>query len=249
MSSKEEFVFGRHPAKEVLQSDRDINKVFLQDGLNSGKMSELFDLAKQLGVQVSFVPKSKLDKLADGGNHQGVVVTAAPVDYYSLEELLAEVSETTDNPFFIMLDGLEDPHNLGSIMRTADATGVDGIIIPNRRAVGLTSTVAKASTGAIEHVPVARVSNLNNTIKKLKDDGFWFYGTDMNGKDYRQWNVSGKVVLVIGSEGEGMSRLVKENMDEVLNIPITGHVQSLNAGVASAILMYEVYRKRNPLDE
>ena len=133
-------------------------------------------------------------------------------------------------------------------MRTADAAGVNGIIIPNRRAVGLTSTVAKASTGAIEHVPVARVSNLNNTIKKLKDEGFWFFGTDMNGKDYRQWNTQGAIVLVIGNEGEGLSRLVKENMDEVLKIPMTGHVQSLNAGVASAILMYEVYRQRNPLD-
>lgn len=133
-------------------------------------------------------------------------------------------------------------------MRTADAAGVNGIIIPNRRAVGLTSTVAKASTGAIEHVPVARVSNLNNTIKKLKDEGFWFFGTDMNGKDYRQWNTQGSIVLVIGNEGEGLSRLVKENMDEVLKIPMTGHVQSLNAGVASAILMYEVYRQRNPLD-
>lgn len=133
-------------------------------------------------------------------------------------------------------------------MRTADAAGVNGIIIPNRRAVGLTSTVAKASTGAIEHVPVARVSNLNNTIKKLKDEGFWFFGTDMNGKDYRQWNTQGAIVLVIGNEGEGLSRLVKENMDEVLKIPMTGHVQSLNAGVASAILMYEAYRQRNPLD-
>ena len=133
-------------------------------------------------------------------------------------------------------------------MRTADAAGVNGIIIPNRRAVGLTSTVAKASTGAIEHVPVARVSNLNNTIKRLKDEGFWFFGTDMNGKDYRQWNTQGSIVLVIGNEGEGLSRLVKENMDEVLKIPMTGHVQSLNAGVASAILMYEAYRQRNPLD-
>lgn len=248
MSSKEEFVIGRHPAREVLQSDRDVNKVFLQDGLSSGKISELFDLAKARGIQVSFVPKSKLDSLSDEGNHQGVVVTASPVDYYSLDELLAEAREDTDEPFFIMLDGVEDPHNLGSIMRTADAAGVNGIIIPNRRAVGLTSTVAKASTGAIEHVPVARVSNLNNTIKKLKDEGFWFFGTDMNGKDYRQWNTQGAIVLVIGNEGEGLSRLVKENMDEVLKIPMTGHVQSLNAGVASAILMYEVYRQRNPLD-
>jgi len=244
MSSKEEFVIGRHPAREVLQSDRDVNKGFLQDGLSSGKISELFDLAKARGIQVSFVPKSKLDSLSDGGNHQGVVVTASPVDYYSLDELLAEAREDTDEPFFIMLDGVEDPHNLGSIMRTADAAGVNGIIIPNRRAVGLTSTVAKASTGAIEHVPVARVSNLNNTIKRLKDEGFWTFGTDMNGTPCHKWNTKGRIALIIGNEGKGISSNIKKQVDEMITIPMNGHVQSLNASVAAAILMYEVFRNR-----
>lgn len=245
MTNQKEFVFGRHPAIEVLESDRDVNKVFLQDGLSGQKISSLFNLAKKKGIQVSFVPKAKLDDLVNGGNHQGVVVAASPVDYYSLDELLEIPRSKGEDPFFILLDGLEDPHNLGSIMRTADATGVHGIIIPKHRAVGLTSTVSKASAGAIEHVPVARVTNLNQTIQRLKDEGFWFFGTDMEGTDYRQWNVEGAIGLVIGSEGSGISRLVKENVDVTLTIPMSGHVQSLNASVASGILMYEVYRKRN----
>lgn len=244
---KEDIVFGRHPAVEVLKSDRDINKVFLQDGLSGSKMKEIHNLAKKHRVQISFVPKSKLDKLVDGKNHQGVVVTASPVDYATLEDLYQVAKDKDEDPFFILLDGVEDPHNFGSILRTADATGVHGVIIPNRRAVGLTSTVSKASTGAIEHVPVARVTNLNQTIQRLKDDGFWIFGTDMDGTDYREWNVEGAIALVIGSEGDGISHLVKENVDQMLTIPMVGHVQSLNASVASSVLMYEVFRKRYPL--
>lgn len=243
----EDIVFGRHPAVEVLKSNRDINKVFLQDGLSGGKMNEIHKLATKQKVQVSYVPKSKLDKLVDGKNHQGVVVTASPVEYATLDELYQVAEDKGEDPFFILLDGVEDPHNLGSILRTADATGVHGVIIPNRRAVGLTSTVSKASTGAIEHVPVARVTNMTQTINELKDRGFWIFGTDMDGTDYREWNVEGAIGLVIGSEGNGISHLVKENVDQMLTIPMVGHVQSLNASVASSVLMYEVYRKRHPL--
>lgn len=249
MSKKpEDIVFGRHPAVEVLKSKRDINKVFLQDGLSSGKMNEIHKLATKQKVQVSYVPKSKLDKLVDGKNHQGVVVTASPVEYATLDELYQVAEDKGEEPFFILLDGVEDPHNLGSILRTADATGVHGVIIPNRRAVGLTSTVSKASTGAIEHIPVARVTNMTQTINELKDKGFWIFGTDMDGTDYREWNVEGAIGLVIGSEGNGISHLVKENVDQMLTIPMVGHVQSLNASVASSVLMYEVYRKRHPLN-
>ena len=249
MSKKpEDIVFGRHPAVEVLKSKRDINKVFLQDGLSGGKMNEIHKLATKQKVQVSYVPKSKLDKLVDGKNHQGVVVTASPVEYATLDELYQVAEDKGEDPFFILLDGVEDPHNLGSILRTADATGVHGVIIPNRRAVGLTSTVSKASTGAIEHVPVARVTNMTQTINELKDRGFWIFGTDMDGTDYREWNVEGAIGLVIGSEGNGISHLVKENVDQMLTIPMVGHVQSLNASVASSVLMYEVYRKRHPLN-
>lgn len=246
--NQDELVIGRHPAVEALKSERDINKIFLQEGLSGGKMKEIQKLAKRHKVQVTFVPKSKLDQLSDGANHQGVVVAASPVSYASIDDLFAAAEKKEEQPFFLLLDGIEDPHNLGSIMRTADAIGVHGIIIPKRRAVPLTGTVAKASTGAIEHVPVARVTNLVKTMEELKERGLWIFGTDMDGKDYRQWNVDSPIGLVIGNEGKGLSRLVKENVDETLSIPMTGHVQSLNASVASSLLMYEVYRKRNPLN-
>lgn len=245
--NQDEMVMGRIPAIETLKSDRDINKVFLQEGLSGGKLKEIQSEAKKRKIQLSFVPKSKLDLLSDGENHQGVIVAASPVAYAELEDLFTAAKEKEESPFFLLLDGIEDPHNLGSIMRTADAAGVHGIIIPKRRAVGLTSTVAKASTGAIEHVPVVRVTNLVQTIDELKERGLWIFGTDMDGKDYRQWEVDSPIGLVIGNEGKGLSRLVKEKVDETLTIPMTGHVQSLNASVASSLLMYEVFRKRHSL--
>lgn len=245
--NQDEMVMGRIPAIETLKSDRDINKVFLQEGLSGGKLKEIQSEAKKRKIQLSFVPKRKLDLLSDGENHQGVIVAASPVAYADLEDLFTAAKEKEESPFFLLLDGIEDPHNLGSIMRTADAAGVHGIIIPKRRAVGLTSTVAKASTGAIEHVPVVRVTNLVQTIDELKERGLWIFGTDMDGKDYRQWEADSPIGLVIGNEGKGLSRLVKEKVDETLTIPMTGHVQSLNASVASSLLMYEVFRKRHSL--
>lgn len=246
--SQDELVIGRHPAIEVLKSDRDSNKIFVQEGLSSGKLKEIYSLARKKKIQTTVVPKSKLDQLSDGGNHQGVVVAVSPVPYAAIEELFESARAKNEEPFFLLLDGIEDPHNLGSIMRTADAIGVHGIIIPKRRAVGLTSTVGKASAGAIEHVPVVRVTNLVSTIEELKEQGLWIFGTDVNGKDYREWDVAAPIGLVIGNEGKGLSRLVKENVDEILSIPMTGNVQSLNASVASGLLMYEVFRKRNPLN-
>lgn len=244
--SQDELVIGHHPAIEVLKSDRDSNKIFVQDGLSSGKLKELYRLARKKKIQTTVVPKSKLDQLSDGGNHQGVVVAVSPVPYAAIEDLFDSAKAKNEEPFFLLLDGIEDPHNLGSIMRTADAIGVHGIIIPKRRAVGLTSTVAKASAGAIEHVPVVRVTNLVSTIEELKEQGLWIFGTDVDGKDYREWDAAAPIGLVIGNEGKGLSRLVKENVDEILSIPMTGNVQSLNASVASGLLMYEVFRKRNP---
>lgn len=243
----EEMVIGRNPVLETLKSDRDANKLFIQDGLAGNKIAGILDEAKRRKVQLSFVPKTKLDTLSDGGNHQGVILATSPVNYASIDELFEKAEEKKEEPFFIILDGIEDPHNLGSILRTADASGAHGVIIPKRRAVGLTSTVAKASAGAIEHVLVARVTNLSQTIDELKDRGLWIFGTDMKGKDYRQWDVSSPVGLVIGNEGKGISRLVKEKVDETLSIPMVGNVQSLNAGVATGLLMYEVYRKRHSL--
>lgn len=242
-----DLVAGRIPAIEVLKSERDINKIFLQEGLSGSKISEILGLAKKRNIQVQMVPKSKLDTLVDGMNHQGIVVAAAAFQYADLDDLFAAAALKKEDPFFIILDGLEDPHNLGSIMRTADASGAHGIIIPKRRAVGLTATVAKASTGAIEHVPVVRVTNLVQTINELKDRGVWLYGTDMKGQDYRQWDTKLPIAVVMGNEGKGISRLVKEQMDGMVTIPMVGHVQSLNASVAASLLMYEVYRGRNAL--
>lgn len=240
-----DLIAGRLPAIEVLKSDRDINKIFIQEGLSGSKMNDIQQLAKKRSIQVSFVPKAKLDQLVDGVTHQGVVIAAAAFQYATIDDLFAAAAEKNEAPFFIILDGVEDPHNLGSIMRTADASGAHGIIIPKRRAVGLTATVAKASTGAIEHVPVARVTNLTQTINELKERGVWLYGTDMAGQDYREWETSIPIGLVIGNEGKGITRLVKEQMDGMLTIPMTGHVQSLNASVAASLLMYEVYRGRH----
>ncbi|WP_034300106.1 23S rRNA (guanosine(2251)-2'-O)-methyltransferase RlmB [Alkalibacterium sp. AK22] len=240
-------VYGRNPVMETLKSSRDVNKLFVQDGLSGDKINAVVSEAKKRKVQLSFVPKSKLDTLSDGGNHQGLVLAASPVNYASIDELFTKAEQKKEAPFFLLLDGIEDPHNLGSILRTADASGVHGVIIPKRRAVGLTSTVAKSSAGAIEHVLVARVTNMATTIDELKDRGLWIFGTDMKGKDYRHWDVSSPVGLVIGNEGKGLSRLVKEKVDETLSIPMVGDVQSLNASVASGLMMYEVFRKRNSL--
>lgn len=247
-SEEEEFIIGRHPVKETLISNRQINKLFVQDGISGRAVDDIIHLAKKNKIVVSFVPKTKLDTLSDHQNHQGVVLSTSPMAYATIDELF-EIAESRDErPFFVMLDGIEDPHNLGSIMRTADVTGVHGIIIPNRRSANLTSTVAKASAGAIEHVKVARVTNLTQTIKELKDRGMWVYGTDMKGTDYRQWNTDSAICLVIGNEGKGISRLVKENVDQLITIPMGGNVQSLNASVAAGILMFEVYRNGSPLN-
>lgn len=243
----EEFVMGRHPVKEALQSDREINKVFVQEHISGRAVDEIVRLAKSQRLVVSFVPKSKLDKLVDYQNHQGVVLATSPVEYATIDDLFKVAESRNERPFFVMLDEIEDPHNLGSIIRRADITGVHGVIIPERRSASISSTVSKASAGAVEHVKVARVTNLTQTIKELKDRGLWVFGTDMNGTDYREWNTDSPICLVIGNEGKGMSRLVKENVDELITIPMKGNVGSLNASVAASLLMFEVYRNWNPV--
>lgn len=243
-----DFIIGRHPAVEALKStEQTINKVWLQDGIHSDAISEVLALAKERGLVVQNAPKSKLDELSDGQNHQGVVLSIAAFEYAELDDLFAKAAEKDEAPFFLILDSIEDPHNLGSIMRTADAAGAHGIIIPKRRAVQLTATVAKTSTGAIEHVPVVRVTNLVNTVKELKDRGLWIFGTDMNGTDYRRWDATGPVALIIGNEGRGVAPLLKQNVDEMLTIPMIGHVQSLNASVAASLLIYQGFSSRHKL--
>lgn len=242
-----DFVIGRHPAVAALRSQQTINKVFLQSGLKAEAIDEIRQLAHKRHLVISEVPKQKLDQLTDHENHQGVVLGVAAFEYATIDDLFAKAEAAGEPPFFLILDGVEDPHNLGSIMRTADASGVHGIIIPKRRAVGLTSVVAKTSTGAIETVPVARVTNLVNTVKDLKERGLWIFGTDMAGTDYRDWNAKGATGLIIGNEGKGISRLLKETVDETLTIPMVGSVQSLNASVAAGLLMYQGFSSRHPV--
>ena len=244
-----DFIIGRNPVMEALKSQREINKIWIAEGVQRHSVQAIIQRAKQNGVHVQYVPKKKLDQMVEG-THQGVVAQVAAYRYYEIDDLFARASEKSEPPFFLVLDELEDPHNLGSIMRTADAVGAHGIIIPKRRSVGLTATVAKASTGAIEHIPVARVTNLARTIDELKERGVWIVGTDAKAKDdYRSFDGTMPLALVIGSEGKGISRLVLEKCDFLLRLPMRGHVTSLNASVAASILMYEVYRKRYPLGE
>ena len=240
-----DFVFGRHAVVEALQTPDRVNRVFIQEGTSGRDAAKVIDLAREKGIQVQTVPKTKIEDLVGNAVHQGLVASIAAYEYADLEDVFQKAEEKGEDPFIVILDGVEDPHNLGSILRTADATGVHGIIIPKRRSASLTATVAKASTGAIEHVPVVRVTNLTQTIEQLKARGVWVFGTDMNGTDYRKWNTKGPLAIVMGNEGKGVSRIVKESVDEMVTIPMVGHVQSLNASVASALMMYEVFRNRS----
>lgn len=244
-----DYIIGRNPVIEALKSGRDINKIWIAEGAQRHAVEPVLEWAKRRGVLVQYVPKRKLDQMAEGA-HQGVIAQAAAYRYYEVDDLFARAAERGEAPFFLVLDELEDPHNLGAIMRTADAVGAHGLIIPKRRSVGLTPTVAKASTGAIEHVPVVRVTNLARTIDELKERGVWVAGTDAAAKDdYRSLDGTMPLALVIGSEGKGISRLVLEKCDFLFRLPMRGHVTSLNASVAASLLMYEVYRKRYPLGE
>lgn len=248
MNQEQEYIVGKNPVIEALKSERDINKILIAEGSQRGQMQQITQLAKENGVLVQFVPKKKIDQITDQ-IHQGVLAYVAAYQYAELDDLFAAAEKKQEPPFFLLLDEIEDPHNLGSIMRTADAVGAHGIIIPKRRAVGLTATVAKASTGAIEYIPVVRVTNMARTIDELKERGVWIAGTDAKGKeDYRRFDGSIPLGLVIGSEGKGMGRLVRDKCDFLIHLPMAGKVTSLNASVAAALLMYEVYRKRHPLE-
>ena len=242
-----EYIIGRNPVIEALRSGRDINKIWIAEGAAKGQVQIVLALAKENKIILQHAPKKKLDQLVEG-NHQGVIAQVAAYQYAELEDLFKVAEKRNEDPFFLILDEIEDPHNLGSIMRTADATGAHGIIIPKRRAVGLTASVAKASTGAIEYIPVARVTNLSRTIDELKERGLWIAGTDAKGKtDYHNLDGTMPIGLVIGSEGKGMSRIIGEKCDFLITLPMVGKVTSLNASVAASLLMYEVYRKRHEI--
>lgn len=244
-NSEKQIIVGKNPIIEAIQSDRSINKIYIADGINKASIHNLLTLMKEKKIVTQFVPRKKLDQMAEGQQHQGIVAEVAPYDYIEINEIVANLKKSQKLPFLVMLDGIEDPHNLGSILRTADVTGVNGVIIPKRRSVGLTSTVAKTSAGAIEHVPVSRVTNLAQTLDYLKDEGYWVVGTDASAKQsFIELDYKMPVCIVIGSEGKGISRLIKEKCDFFVNMPMQGNVNSLNASVAAGIIMYEVYRKR-----
>lgn len=242
-----EMIVGKNPVLEALRSTRDINKIWVAEGVKKAGIAELLNLAKERGIVVQFAPKEKLNNLSSE-THQGVVASVAAYNYAELNDIFAIAEKRGEDPFIIILDELEDPHNLGSIMRTADAVGAHGIIIPKRRSVALTAVVAKASTGAIEYIPTVRVTNLSQTVEELKERGVWIAGTDAKGSaDYRRMDATLPLAVIIGSEGKGMSRILKEKCDFLYNLPMVGHVTSLNASVAASLLMYEVYRKRHEL--
>jgi len=242
-----EMIAGKNPVLEALRSTRDINKIWIAESVKKSGINELISMAKERGIIVQFVPKKKIDQLSSE-NHQGIVASVAAYNYAELDDLFQLAKERQEDPFFIILDELEDPHNLGSIMRTADAIGAHGIIIPKRRSVSLTAVVAKASTGAIEYIPTVRVNNLAQTVEELKERGVWIAGTDAKGSvDYRKMDATLPLAVIIGSEGKGMSRILKEKCDFLYHLPMVGHVTSLNASVAASLLMYEVYRKRHEI--
>lgn len=240
----EDMVAGRNAVMEALKGSRSVNKLMIANGSTEGSIKEIIAVAKDKGVNIQYWDRSKLDSIARGIRHQGVLAQVAPVRYAELEDILQVAKDRNEPPFIVLLDELEDPHNLGAILRTADAAGVHGVLIPKHRSCPLSATVAKTSAGAVEHVPVARVGNLVQTIKKLKQEGLWVAAADMDGKDYYDTDLTGPLLLIIGSEGQGVGRLVKEQCDFVVRIPMVGKINSLNASVAGSILMYEAMKQR-----
>ena len=234
-------IFGRNAVMELLKSGRSVNKLFIAEGSRDGSIQKIFSLAKTAGVVVEFVKRDKLDKLCDG-RHQGVAALAAAINYSTLEEIL----ELNESPFIILLDELEDPQNFGAILRTAEAVGVHGVIIPKRRSVQLNATVFKTSAGAAEYVKVAQVTNVAQTLKNLRGRGLKIVGADMSAEiDFKQADLTGGIVLIIGNEGKGMRRLTRENCDMLIKIPMVGKINSLNASAAGAVLMYEIFYQRS----
>ncbi len=241
----EEFVIeGRNAVLEAFRAGKTIDKLYVQDGCKDGPVQSIVREAKKGDTVIQFVSRERLDQMSATGRHQGVIAQAAAYEYAQVEDLLAAAREKGEDPFLILLDGIEDPHNLGAILRTANQLGAHGVIIPKRRAVGLTGTVARTSAGAINYTPVAKVTNLVQTMQDLKKQGLWFVCADMDGDVMYRANLTGPLGLVIGNEGSGVSRLVKEHCDFNVAIPMKGQIDSLNASVAMGVLGYEVFRQR-----
>lgn len=236
---------GRNPIREAIKTGRDLEKLMIAKGELSGSAREIVSLAKKAGVMIQAVERSRLDLLAK--NHQGMIAYASAYQYSTVEDILHRAEELGEDPFIILLDQITDPHNLGAVIRTASCAGAHGVIVPMHRAVGLTPAAVKASAGAVEHIMVARVTNLNQTIKSLQEKNIWFFAANPEGEDFRTVSLNGPCALVIGSEGEGVSKLTASTCDKQVRIPMKGEMNSLNASVAAGILMYAVYAARNPL--
>ena len=241
----EEFkIEGRHPVMEAFRSGRTIDKLFVLDGCEDGPVKSIIRAAKKQDTYIRFVKKERLDQLSETHQHQGVIAMAAAYSYSTVEDILAIAREKNEDPFIFLLDGIEDPHNLGAIIRTANLAGAHGVIIPKHRAVGMTGVVAQTSAGALNYTPVAKVANLGQTIDQLKKEGLWFVCGHMGGDVMYRLNLKGPIGLVVGNEGEGVSRLVREKCDYIASIPMKGDIDSLNASVAAGILAYEIVRQR-----
>ncbi len=239
-------VEGRNAVLELLESGRDINKILVANGEKHGSIHKILAIAKERKIIVTEIERNKLNQIAQTPNNQGVIAIVPPYDYCEVEDILDEAKRKNEMPFILILDGIEDPHNLGSIIRTAETAGVHGIIIPKRRAASVNSTVSKVSAGAVEYMKIARVNNINETIRYLKEQDVWICGTDMDTNTiYTKQDYKMPIAIVIGSEGFGMSRLVKENCDFLVKIPMKGKITSLNASVSAGIIMYEVVKNRN----
>lgn len=235
---------GRNAVLEAFRSGKTIDKLFVLDGCQDGPIKTITREARKYDTIIQYVSKERLDQLSETKKHQGVIAKAAAYEYATVEDILKKAEEKGEDPFILLLDGIEDPHNLGAIIRTANLAGAHGVIIPKRRAVGLTAIVAKTSAGALNYTPVAKVTNLSATMKELKDKGLWFVCADMGGEVMYRQNLTGPIGLVIGNEGEGVSKLVRENCDFITSIPMQGDIDSLNASVAAGVLAYEIVRQR-----
>ncbi len=244
MRYEELTIEGRNAVLEAFRSGKTIDKLFVQDGCKDGPILSITREARKHDTLIKYVPKERLDQLSETGKHQGVIAYAAAYEYAEVEDILKNARDKGEEPFIFLLDNIEDPHNLGAIIRTANLAGAHGVIIPKRRAVGLTATVAKTSAGALNYTPVAKVTNLAATIDELKKEGLWFVCADMGGESMYRLNLKGPIGLVIGNEGEGVSRLVKEKCDYIASIPMKGDIDSLNASVAAGVLAYEIVRQR-----
>ncbi len=244
MRYKEQTIEGRNAVLEAFRSGKTIDKLYILDGCQDGSISNIKREARRQDTIINFVTKERLDQLSSTGHHQGVIAQAAAYSYATVEEMLEMAREKGEDPFLILLDNIEDPHNLGAIIRTANLAGAHGVIIPKRRAAGLTAVVARASAGALNYTPVAKVTNLTAAIKELKEKGLWFVCADMGGETMYELKLTGPIGLVIGNEGEGVSRLVREACDFTASIPMKGNIDSLNASVAAGVLAYEIVRQR-----